>query len=73
MDAGVEAELVKCCNRTICTYWICCNDRDHRRWLIGIACQKNLPLFITAHADGGITRYDRGGGLGCITVGGDQE
>jgi len=40
MNVGVEAELVDCYNYTICTCRICCNDRDHRRWLVGIACRK---------------------------------
>ena len=62
-----------CYNCMICTCWICCNDRDYWRWLVEIACRKNLPLSITARADKDVTRYECGKGQSCITVGGDQE
>jgi len=38
MDASMEAELMDYSNCMICKWWTCCNDRDHRRWLVGIAC-----------------------------------
>ena len=31
MDADVKAELTDCCNCTICTCWICCNECDYWR------------------------------------------
>jgi len=33
MDASVGAELTGRCNCTVYACWICCNDRDHWRWL----------------------------------------
>jgi len=39
VDAGMGAKLMDCCNRAICTCWICCHGHDHRRWLVEIACR----------------------------------
>jgi len=36
-DAGVETELMGCCNCMICMCWIYSNDCDYWRWLVRIA------------------------------------
>ena len=40
MDIGVEPKLMDCSDCTICTCQIYCDNRDHQRWLFGIAYRK---------------------------------
>ena len=34
---------------------------------------ENLPLFIIAHSDRGVTHYEHGRGRSCISIGGDNR